>query len=651
MKNVNGKFIWVALFVIVLVLSYHFISTGTLFFTVPTTENNQLLVLSTGSTQFLEGTNVEGLGVGNYVTAQFNVGGGNDIAAVGSSDKDNVNLETPKTGWSNPTFYFAGYKSKMNTILPFASTALRSATRVQSVQSSVTKDIGYFDECNNYKDVLTSTALSAAKSAAGSNLIAFAVDKQIYTENANLLGNVKTCRLYYVRAQKLTNYSFSDYAYQNKYLDWEMKFQLYNSSGTVSSEVTLNNAKTSGILTSSGSTIGKVIYDSISLSGGNLPIDLVDDTAMYYNGKWGNGTISKNQTVVQLTNSLTSNYPTTCISYSGCKQLDLSTNTFGNMVNNINSEFDSAVSSTYFQTSVGGVSFNKDVSSNKFVFDTKGTYTPHVVFYAKADWIGIIKQATELTLTCNPQTISITEGASQSTTVTVKNTSQVNGTYNLSSTCPVALNMQDSVNAGASKSYNMNWQTAFSGAGFCNINLTYDGTGSPKSCSIQYNITKKQTYICPNNLCESGLGENSTNCFADCGTCPTGQEKVNGACVVVCTAPKVYVNGQCMEACTAPKVMNEFGLCVEVTKCGNGVIDTAEDCSSCKADMIAVKGATFCDTPIVCPAGQHLEANKCVDDTGGISPFTVVMIGIIIIALVAGGYLILSGNKKGRRLK
>lgn len=112
--------------------------------------------------------------------------------------------------------------------------------------------------------------------------------------------------------------------------------------------------------------------------------------------------------------------------------------------------------------------------------------------------------------------------------------------------------------------------------------------------------------VCGNKNCEPD--ENCENCAKDCG-CPTGQaclDRVCAGCKDFCTTTgKVCgVFGGCdCGKCAVGQACDQVGHCYSSGMCGNGVLDSGEDCANCPSDA-------------GCPTGKTCVAGKCEDCAG-----------------------------------
>lgn len=571
MKRKMGKY-WFLLALVMVGVVVALATQPSLLFAITGSYDSDLLFLS-GTPTVLEGQN-QPL-VGDVVVANFIVGIGNDVAFVGSYDKESVSVSAPGSGTAN--YFVTAKKVKSNTSVPL--TGQKRLLRNSGFTQSGTKN-GYSlgTLIQSHADVEESLKYAAQqaylmmKSELGSNLLAFGwrpVEQSdfptgtIYSYHSICTSYVAgfctsgwTPQVYWV-AYEFGSGSIEYQGFGAKQANVQVDVELTNSSGEGTGTLILaqgncgSNCRTEGYLYEGGEAVGFAKLTGLQPSY-QLPLDLADEApALVGSTQY---LVSKN------------------VADAGWEKLlslDLFSQSFSTWTGNIVSiesavnEYKSFYVSTYNSRSSlfsDKWSFSYDAASNSYVVNDSYTTNPTLQVVVKGDWIGLIRDVAEFDLACGGSVEGF-EGASLYSSVSVTNTSTVKGNYSLSWNCPTGSNsIQTTLSAGSSQSHNVSLYLNRVETGTCSISLNYGDT--VKTCGIGYSF-KAVPEPCGNGRVDPG--ENCENCFTD----------------VRCGANELCINK----------------VCTVTNSCGNGVVDIGENCDNCARDLEAVNGSGFCSVP------------------------------------------------------
>lgn len=585
-----------------------------------TNNDSDLLVLS-GNPVYQNGT-LQPL-TGMVVKIFGQVGIGNDVANVGSYDKETSRATNVPTDYSNPEFSIYSKKVKMNTLLTVNKSApysIASAYKFDKSQHtvSVIKGINVFGGTCAASVVgpeLMQKGMYACNTAGGQYYIMQSIMEFDYD-----LFN-KKCETTVDCYKKNESSALNFYNYGNKILDMNLQFQVVNNKNQESSIVNITNASQSATFTSGGTTIGAVQFTGTM---GDLvyPLDLTDDKAGTYQGSWYNYTIGNIGTWDTYRIALSLPNPTG-------NSIPLSSNFSSSEALTKNSQFTSLTNAytTLFnsrKTYIDNKTFNVDQSGTNPVYVFESTneavaVRPTVEIQILGEWLGITRNVADLSISCNPTSITLNRGERKTSTVTVRNNASYSSPYSLAYNCAAGIfSTTENVSGNSSKNYTVDWSQANSGSGTCVFYLNYSGNN--KSCSTTYSIAEPPPYTCGNNVCESSVGETTLNCPQDCSlVCPVGTRNENGVCVPDgCPPPKVYCGGQCISPCSLGYELNDNCKCV-VSGCPNGTEKINNQCLP------------------VCAANEVRNPSTFKCENKGIDLFWLIVgAGIIIVGGVAG---------------
>ncbi len=582
------------------------------------------LLLRSGSPTYMEGQN-QPL-TGNVVLMNFLVGAGNDVAAVGSKDEENVSISAVgKTA----NYLVRAKKVKSKTIIKLPSTSKRTLRNISIKPALSGTKNGYpigmnMSQGEVQRSIVNKAILDAyneCKNSLKTEFAAFAWRPIEEQDSAGLpylyhslcingipIGN--TCSglfspywqpQIYFECYKFGTGSISyQQGWGPKTVDIQLDVQLQNNKNESSTILTLasgdcgNNCKVEGYFEDDGEVVGFAKITGWSPKN-ELPVDL----GVEYPAQLG---ITGNRALVIGTEADDA--------WNELRELQLppsySWAEGGNLLN-VQQKV-SEYNQTYGRVRQGvRYKFNEkfdfwyNAALDSFIIDDSYTRNSELQVIVLGDWLGLIRDVANFEISCGSK-VSGFEQSVITSSVTVSNVSDTRGTGTLLWSCPTGNGSRTvTLNGGSKETITIPFSLTHSGAGSCPFEFQW---GDKKTrCSISYEF-KERPEDCGNGVQDAG---------ETCANCPQD---------VICP-PGTYCD-------------LEKKICVGLDFCGDGKIDPGEDCLNCPQDF-------KCPSGTVCI--QHGSVGICEEPP----PYLLYSIVILVVLIIILFFFINKKKKKKRK--